>query len=352
MAVASGGAVPLKNFEKGGTLRSFFLSSANSDRPLWRSYLLDYEFFATSLYTGILSRDSEPSEGVVPAGGLPADHLWHGRGDGLALHVHGHGVRGQAVRRASTPLCRRKTSGDPGREQIGIPVVTICNLLSQVHFALASYYLGPEPRSKSSPDPDGVDGHGRVHPRLRGLLRPLLPSDVRRHRPGRHEESQGVSAEVSPRRSARSGGPNGDDGGRLHGGGGLPKRWLIQPFHDVILVSNNNCSLGLGAVHGLSEPIGAVFDTQHGLTNAVLLPYVILANSVRCPNHMEKRYLYVENMHNGVSNLGFHFFFTRCMMVVEALGLRGSGTVSKSEDGKFTMHWCHYSLALNISFIM
>merc|ERR1711874_165335 len=35
---------------------------------------------------------------------------------------------------------------------------------------------------------------------------------------------------------------------------------------------------GLGAVHGLSEPIGAVFDTQHGLANAVILPYVLMAN--------------------------------------------------------------------------
>ena len=34
---------------------------------------------------------------------------------------------------------------------------------------------------------------------------------------------------------------------------------------------------GLGSVHGLSEPIGAVHDTQHGLTNAVLLPYHSIA---------------------------------------------------------------------------
>ena len=33
MAVASGGAVPLKNFEKGGSLRPFFSYSANSDGP-------------------------------------------------------------------------------------------------------------------------------------------------------------------------------------------------------------------------------------------------------------------------------------------------------------------------------
>jgi alcohol dehydrogenase class IV len=32
---------------------------------------------------------------------------------------------------------------------------------------------------------------------------------------------------------------------------------------------------GLGAVHGLSEPFGAVLDTHHGLTNAVLLPHFL-----------------------------------------------------------------------------
>lgn len=32
---------------------------------------------------------------------------------------------------------------------------------------------------------------------------------------------------------------------------------------------------GLGAVHGLSEPIGAIYDSHHGLTNGVLLPHVL-----------------------------------------------------------------------------
>ncbi|MGD9941667.1 MAG: iron-containing alcohol dehydrogenase [Burkholderiaceae bacterium] len=35
---------------------------------------------------------------------------------------------------------------------------------------------------------------------------------------------------------------------------------------------------GLGAVHALAHPIGAVFDTHHGLANAVLLPYVMAHN--------------------------------------------------------------------------
>ena len=38
---------------------------------------------------------------------------------------------------------------------------------------------------------------------------------------------------------------------------------------------------GLGAAHGLSEPVGAVHGTQHGLTNAVLLPHVLELNRDR-----------------------------------------------------------------------
>ena len=35
---------------------------------------------------------------------------------------------------------------------------------------------------------------------------------------------------------------------------------------------------GLGAVHALSHPIGALNHVHHGLTNAVLLPYVLVSN--------------------------------------------------------------------------
>ena len=35
---------------------------------------------------------------------------------------------------------------------------------------------------------------------------------------------------------------------------------------------------GLGAVHALSHPIGALYDTHHGLTNAVVMPYVLQFN--------------------------------------------------------------------------
>jgi alcohol dehydrogenase class IV len=35
---------------------------------------------------------------------------------------------------------------------------------------------------------------------------------------------------------------------------------------------------GLGAIHALSHPTGALYDTHHGLTNAVFMPYVLVYN--------------------------------------------------------------------------
>jgi alcohol dehydrogenase len=35
---------------------------------------------------------------------------------------------------------------------------------------------------------------------------------------------------------------------------------------------------GLGAIHAMSHPIGALYDTHHGLTNAVVMPYVLMRN--------------------------------------------------------------------------
>lgn len=35
---------------------------------------------------------------------------------------------------------------------------------------------------------------------------------------------------------------------------------------------------GLGAIHSISHPVGARYDTHHGLTNAVVFPYVMICN--------------------------------------------------------------------------
>jgi len=44
---------------------------------------------------------------------------------------------------------------------------------------------------------------------------------------------------------------------------------------------------GLGGVHALSHPVGAVHDTHHGLTNAMFTPYVLRANRAAIEGKVE-----------------------------------------------------------------
>src|SRR5690242_13334766 len=44
---------------------------------------------------------------------------------------------------------------------------------------------------------------------------------------------------------------------------------------------------GLGGVHAIAHPVGANFNTHHGLTNAVLLPYVIAYNRPAIATQLE-----------------------------------------------------------------
>ena len=43
---------------------------------------------------------------------------------------------------------------------------------------------------------------------------------------------------------------------------------------------------GLGAMHSMSHPCGAVYDTHHGLTNAVVMPYVLEFNRASIEDRM------------------------------------------------------------------
>jgi len=51
---------------------------------------------------------------------------------------------------------------------------------------------------------------------------------------------------------------------------------------------------GLGAMHALAHPLGSLYDSHHGLLNAILMPYVLIANQsaiaediVRLSNYLE-----------------------------------------------------------------
>jgi alcohol dehydrogenase class IV len=45
---------------------------------------------------------------------------------------------------------------------------------------------------------------------------------------------------------------------------------------------------GLGAIHSLSHPVGALYDTHHGLTNAVFMPYVLAFNRPAIEDRMTR----------------------------------------------------------------
>ncbi len=45
---------------------------------------------------------------------------------------------------------------------------------------------------------------------------------------------------------------------------------------------------GLGAIHSLSHPVGALYDTHHGLTNAVFMPYVLAFNRAAVAAKLER----------------------------------------------------------------
>ena len=50
---------------------------------------------------------------------------------------------------------------------------------------------------------------------------------------------------------------------------------------------------GLGAIHSLSHPIGAVYGTHHGTTNAVVMPMVLNFNRVAIEGRIEKAAAYL-----------------------------------------------------------
>ena len=58
---------------------------------------------------------------------------------------------------------------------------------------------------------------------------------------------------------------------------------------------------GLGAIHAISHPVGALFNSHHGLTNAVLMPFVLRFNSmsIKAKVDIMAEYLEIKNGFDG-----------------------------------------------------
>jgi len=70
----------------------------------------------------------------------------------------------------------------------------------------------------------------------------------------------------------------------------LVKNWLPKAVADgtniearshMLVASSMGATAfqrGLGAIHALAHPLGAIYDSHHGMLNAILMPYVLIAN--------------------------------------------------------------------------
>lgn len=86
----------------------------------------------------------------------------------------------------------------------------------------------------------------------------------------------------------------------------LIKEWLPTAYHDgenleargqmmvAAAMGATAFQKGLGAIHALSHPVGARYDTHHGLTNAVFLPYVLAFNRTVIDAKMTRLAAYLE----------------------------------------------------------
>ncbi|MGI9419621.1 MAG: iron-containing alcohol dehydrogenase [Geminicoccaceae bacterium] len=72
---------------------------------------------------------------------------------------------------------------------------------------------------------------------------------------------------------------------------------------------------GLGAIHALSHPVGALFDTHHGMTNAVVMPAVLTFNRPAIEAKIERLAAFL-----GIDG-GFDGFFDTILGLREQLGV-------------------------------
>lgn len=74
---------------------------------------------------------------------------------------------------------------------------------------------------------------------------------------------------------------------------------LEARYHMLVAASMGATAFqkGLGAMHSLAHPIGAIYDVHHGLTNAVLMPYVLEYNRSAIEERMTRlaAYMGLEN---------------------------------------------------------
>lgn len=86
---------------------------------------------------------------------------------------------------------------------------------------------------------------------------------------------------------------------------------------------------GLGGMHALAHPIGALYDTHHGMTNATLMPYVLKFNRSAIEERITRLAAYL-----GLANPGFDSFLDLVMRLRSDTGVPHSLAELGVDDGK------------------
>ncbi len=76
---------------------------------------------------------------------------------------------------------------------------------------------------------------------------------------------------------------------------------------------------GLGAMHALAHPFGAIYDAHHGTLNAVLMPYVLMANRQAIEQPLKRLIRYLD-IGSG-TGYGFASFIDWVLALRESIGI-------------------------------
>jgi len=78
---------------------------------------------------------------------------------------------------------------------------------------------------------------------------------------------------------------------------------------------------GLGGMHALAHPLGAIYNSHHGLLNAILMPYVLAANRSAIETRIERLARYIQ-----LEEIGFDGFLSWVLALRAELGIPHSLT--------------------------
>lgn len=73
---------------------------------------------------------------------------------------------------------------------------------------------------------------------------------------------------------------------------------------------------GLGGMHALAHPLGALYDAHHGMLNAILMPYVLKANRAEIETRIDRLTRYM-----GLAQTGFDGFLQWVLDLRKQLGI-------------------------------